>query len=230
MTTTSLTTEIGTSIPENLARLIGADITFGRLAAWTRLTEEQVANTYNVSRSPVREAIRLLERDGLIARSSRRGIWVAPLSLKDFDGVYACRIALEALAAEQAARSPHAASTRPAFDRLLTRLRTTLANGDTVGFFEADVEGSEIIYDLADNPTLRRLLLSLEKQALRYRYFAYQHSAEVTALSVNATRDIYARICEGDHARARALTETLIKDIWQSTREVLADFFSEKMP
>jgi len=217
--------DIARAIPDELARRLGEDIIFNRLPPDTRLTEEQVAATYGVSRSPVREAVRLLERDGLVRRSARRGFWVAPVSLTDFDEIYTCRIALEAIAAESAARSPRAPATQSHFNDLLGRLRSAQACGDARSFFDADVEGSELIYRLAANATLRRLLESLEKQALRYRFFAYAQSPEVIRLSVDGTAAIYDRICAGDAERARSLTAELIEGIWQKMRTIIGQSF-----
>ena len=213
--------DVARAIPDEVARRLGEDIIFNRLPPETRLTEEQVAATYGVSRSPVREAIRLLEHDGLVRRSARRGFWVAPVSLPDFDEIYTCRIALEAIAAESAARSPDARGACAMFDELLVRLRAAQAEGDTRGFFDADVEGSELIYKLAANATLRRLLASLEKQALRYRFFAYAQSPDVIRLSVDGTAMIYDRICAGDADGARTLTVDLISGIWQKMRPII---------
>jgi len=216
---------IARAIPDELARRLGEDIIFNRLQPETRLTEEQVAATYGVSRSPVREAVRLLERDGLVRRSARRGFWVAPVSLTDFDEIYTCRIALEAIAAESAARSACASQAQAHFADLLARLRAAQASGDARSFFDADVEGSELIYKLAANATLRRLLGSLEKQALRYRFFAYARSPEVILLSVEGTAEIYDRICAGDAERARSLTAELIEGIWQKMRPIIGHSF-----
>jgi DNA-binding GntR family transcriptional regulator len=217
--------EIVRAIPDEVARRLGEDIILNRLPPETRLTEEQVALTYGVSRSPVREAIRLLEHDGLVRRSARRGFWVAPVSLTDFDEIYSCRIALEAIAAASAAGSEKAAEARPQFDALLVRLRSAQSCGDARGFFDADVEGSELIYRLAANATLRRLLASLEKQALRYRFFAYAQSPEVIRLSVDGTATIYDRICAGDAEGARRLTAELIDGIWRKMRPIIQKSF-----
>lgn len=215
-------------IPEHIARLLGQEIISSRLAPSTRLTEEEVAASYGVSRSPVREALRLLERDGLVRRSARRGIWVAPLSLADFDEVYSCRVALEGVAAEGAAKSPDAAASREHFNRLLRRLRAAQFAGDSTALFEADVEGSDLIYSLAANLTLRRLLGTLEKQALRYRYFAYAQSPKIVQLSVETTAQIYDLICQGEAEPARELTEGLIRDIWRAIRPIVADGCAEE--
>src|SRR5262249_53065921 len=157
---------------EELAKLLQDEIIQGRLAPSVRLTEEEVAKRYGVSRSPVREALRLLERDGLVRKAARRGIWVAPLSTQDLDEVYACRIALEALAAEQAARSSDV-KLKQELAGILTAMQAAHRERDVESFFLHDVRGSKVIYALAGNATLNRLMSGLNKQALRYRYFAY---------------------------------------------------------
>lgn len=213
-------------IPDELAALLQEEIIYGRLPGSARLTEEMVAQRYGISRSPVREALRLLERDGLVLRTARKGIWVTPMSVKDFDEVYSCRVALESLAAERAAGSPD--------DRKKEELRETLrkmqdahGRGDVKEFFMQDVRGSGIIYELADSVTLNRLLGGLNKQALRYRFFAYERNAEMVALSFQMTGEIFDAIAERKAKRAKSLTETLIGDIWQGMRSTIADAFGK---
>jgi DNA-binding GntR family transcriptional regulator len=219
--------DIGKAIPEHLAELLEWEIISGGLAPSSRLTEEEVATTYGVSRSPVREGLRLLERDGLVRRSARRGIWVASLSLADFDEVYECRIALEALAAENAARSPDAAQADATFKALLLKLEEAHSQGDIPALFRADVEASKLIYHLTGNLTLQRLLTSLEKQALRYRYFAYAQSPKVVAMSLDGSRRIWSHICLGEAEHAQNLTSALIREIWLTMRPTIAAAFPE---
>ena len=191
----------------------------------TRLTEEEIALRYGVSRSPVREALRLLERDGLVSRAARRGIWVAPMALRDFDEVYTCRIPLEGIAASAAASRPPALKAR--YDGLLPDLKRAFAAGDARAFFLVDVQGSKLTYELADNATLSRLLASLEKQALRYRFLAYAREPGIIAMSARGTEEIWACIKAGRGAEARGLTESLIRDIWRAMRPVIAGLFGE---
>lgn len=214
-------TRLSLVIPEELARLLQEEIIAGRLAPATRLTEEDVAQTYGVSRSPVREALRLLERDGLVVKAPRRGIWVAPMTLKDFDEVYSCRIPLEALAAAEAASSSDTA-LKDELPGILAAMRAAQADGDVQRFFEADVRGSVVIYRLTDNTTLRRLLAGLEKQALRYRYLLYARESVAVRLSVEGTATIYEAIRAGDADRAKAETEALIGALWRDMRPAMA--------
>ena len=205
-------TSLSVVIPEELALLLQEQIVYGRLVPMTRLTEDELAKAYGVSRSPVREALRILERDGLVLKEPRRGIWVAPMTLSDFDEVYACRIPLEALAAAEAARSTDEA-LKGELPAILRTMRAAHLDGDVQGFFDADVRGSVIIYRLCGNATLCRLLARLEKQALRYRYLAYARETDIVRLSVEGTATIYDAILASDAARAKAETEGLIGTI-----------------
>jgi DNA-binding GntR family transcriptional regulator len=211
-------------IPEELAEILQAEIIHGRLTPESRLTEEEIALRYGVSRSPVREALRNLEADGLVVRAARRGIWVAPLSLRDLDEIYSCRISLEALAAEQAAKSPNM-QIKERLLQLLPAMRRAAEAGDVEEFFARDVDGSTLIYELADNATLNRLLRGLNKQALRYRYFAYSRQTSTVNLSMKGTDEILRAIATGQSAKARALTEALIASIWQEMRPALSETF-----
>ncbi len=211
-------------IPEELTEILQAEIIHGRLTPESRLTEEEIALRYGVSRSPVREALRNLEGEGLVVRAVRRGIWVAPLSLRDLDEIYACRISLEGLAAEQAAASDDL-RLKERLLQLLPAMRSAAERQDVEKFFAKDVEGSEIIYRLANNSTLNRLLRGLNKQALRYRYFAYSKRESTVSLSMAGTDRILKAIASSQARDARQMTEQLIEGIWREMRPVLQESF-----
>lgn len=212
------------AIPEVLRRQLEEEIVFGRLEPLARLTEEEVAARYGVSRSPVREALRLLEGDGLVHRAARRGIWVAPLSLRDFDEIYACRIPLEGLAAAGAAASGTAQDKAALLD-LLPGLWRAYEARDARAFFEVDIQASGLIYAMAGNATLSRLIASLGKQALRYRFFAYAREPKMLEMVAPGSRRLWSSIAEGDAEGARAGTESLIREIWQIMRAIIREHF-----
>jgi DNA-binding GntR family transcriptional regulator len=70
----------------------------GELAAGARLSQVQLASTFDMSRGPLREALRLLERDGLIVTVHQRMVRVSQVSMADLDELYALRIVNESLA------------------------------------------------------------------------------------------------------------------------------------
>ena len=75
----------------------------GDFPAGMRLTELQLADEMGVSRTPIREAIRNLEQEGLVVMIPRHGAYVADVSIHDINEVYEIRTALETLAAGLAA-------------------------------------------------------------------------------------------------------------------------------
>jgi len=218
--------KLSAGIADNLVAVLEQAIVFLDLAPNERLTEEEVAERYGVSRSPVRDALRSLERDGLVLREARKGIWVAPMSLRDFDEVYSCRIALEAIGAEQAARSTNFVLKEQLW-LVLDEMKRAREAGDARLFFTHDVRGSELIYEIADNVTLRRLLKGLEKQALRYRYYLYQLNRSVVDLSFDDTVRIFRAIVDGDVERSHVLQRDLIENIWRETRDAVRSEFGE---
>lgn len=223
------TYNLSAGIADNLASVLEEEIVTLGLEPEARLTEEDIAERYGVSRSPVRDALRTLEREGLVVRQARKGIWVAPMSLKDFDEVYMCRVALEALASEAAARSANTALKGELFT-VLDEMRQAREEGSARAFFAADVRGSAMIYELAENPTLRRLLQGLEKQALRYRFYLYKVAPDLVRLSFDETAEIMAAIREGRAEDAKRLSSDLIEQIWQSARGIIGEKFGETSP
>lgn len=202
-------------IAKDLCRVLEDEIVIGQLPPETRLVEEEVAKRYGVSRSPVREALRLLEQGGLVVREARRGIWVAPIARADLDEVYSCRVPLEGLAADQAARSrtpAHVQALRTAF----AEMEQAHDSGDTRAYFRSNVRLSEAIYAAAKNATLRRLLNGISQQAQRYRYLAYSKAPHLVELSLAGNRDVVDAIVRGDPARAREVTERLIRRAWET--------------
>jgi DNA-binding GntR family transcriptional regulator len=78
----------------------------GRYAAGQRLVEKRLGEEFDVSRTPVREALRMLESEGLVLSLPNKGSIVRPLTAQDIYEIYELRVRLESLAAERAARNP----------------------------------------------------------------------------------------------------------------------------
>jgi len=209
-------------IAKELARYLEEQIIFGNFAPRTRLVEEDIVRQHKVSRSPVREALRMLEQEGLAIRESRRGVRVSPISVTDLDEVYACRLVLEGLAAETAAKN-RTKQAVAAINAQLQDLEQALQRQDMSAFFRQNVRLSQAIYDASGSATLKRLLSSIGKQALRYRYIAYSRAPEMMQVSVAANRDIAQAIAHGRTRHARVLTEDVIQRSWQVIRGVIAE-------
>ena len=140
----------------------------GELKPGERLMEIALAERLGVSRTPVREAMRKLELEGLVVMIPRRGAQVANITEKDLNDVLEVRIALENLSIENAC----ARMTEEQLAQLLDAARAfekTMADGNLVKLAEADVAFHEVIYQASDNRRLNQVLNNLREQIYRYR-------------------------------------------------------------
>ena len=129
-------------------RLLDA-ICDGELAPETRLTQEDLALRFDVSRQPVLQALRLLKKDGFVIDAGRRGLMVAPLDGATILHVYEVRAVLDGLAARKAAL----AGAR--LDKsLITQGRKTVAGGKVGAMIDADANFHAQIYRASGNPML----------------------------------------------------------------------------
>ena len=83
-------------------------IIYGNIKPGDRLIEEKISEELQVSRSPIREAVRMLEKDGLLSVNKSGGVTVVEPTIEDYRNLYECRVEIESLAAYYAAerRSP----------------------------------------------------------------------------------------------------------------------------
>jgi len=218
----ALNLSLPVGLPQELARGLEDAIVFRDLTPGARLVEEEIAARFAISRSPVREAIRILEARGLVLREPRRGSRVTGLSRNDLDAVYACRIELEGLAAAAAAgaRSP---ADRECLDERIEWLAAARERGDDREFLRASMALSRAIHEASHNRTLIRLLSTLEPQAMRYRFLAYARAAELMDASIEGNRAVAAAIHAGDGDIASAATSHMIRHAWSIIGLVVDD-------
>ena len=127
-----------------------------------------MADKLGVSRTPIREAIRKLELEGLVLMIPRRGAEVAEITEKSLRDVLEVRGALEELAVELACER----ITEEGIEQLKVAAKefeAVLLNGDVTVIAEADVNFHDIIYLATENQRLIQLLYNLREQMYRYR-------------------------------------------------------------
>jgi DNA-binding GntR family transcriptional regulator len=205
----------------DIATELAQDIITLRLAPASRLIEEDVSARFGVSRSPVREAVRILEAEGLVQRMPRRGSIVAPMSLANLDAVYACRLPLEMLASAGTARHATPAVLKRLRDAYVA-MRRAHAKRDPAAAFLANRRLTDTLHAECGNDVLRRLISGIDKLALRYRYVSYGRSPSFLETTVGANSDLLDAIAARDEATATAITETLITESWRSLKALLA--------
>lgn len=143
-------------------------ILMGELAPGQRLMEIQLANQLGVSRTPIREAMRKLELEGLVVMIPRKGAQVAKISQKGLHDVLEVRNALENLAMElscQRITAEELASLRTALDDF----KSAVQKKDIPLLTQRDVALHDIIYAATKNDRLIAMLSNLREQMYRYR-------------------------------------------------------------
>ena len=140
----------------------------GELSPGERLMEIKLANELGVSRTPVREALRKLEREGLVITTARKGAEVAPINEKDLKEVLEIRKSLESLACQIASQKITPAQTEElaAMNSLIAQ---AIEANDTESITQVDIEFHEIIYTVTENQRLIDMLHQLKEHILRYR-------------------------------------------------------------
>ncbi|HET9000304.1 MAG TPA: GntR family transcriptional regulator [bacterium] len=129
----------------------------GRLETGQKLIEEDLAEQFKVSRTPVREAIRKLEIEGLVRYQSRRGVIVTGFSRQDIDEIYATREVLEGLAARLAAQ--HATDEELSeLGRLLEQINEASQANNFERAAQIHTQFDELLYRMGRNRRLVGIL------------------------------------------------------------------------
>ena len=164
----------------------------GVFAPGERLMEMQLAEEMGVSRTPVREAIRKLEIDGLIVMIPRRGTYVANISIKDINDVYEIRTALDELAAGLAAERMDAAGLAELKEHMMKTEQVMLA-GDYVKAVTVDTQFHDVIYRAARNERLMNMVNNLREQITGIRGISMRYPGRL-AETIKEHRQLVACI------------------------------------
>ena len=140
----------------------------GELAPGERLMEIQLAQKLGVSRTPIREAIRKLELEGLVLMIPRRGAEVARISEKSLKDVLEVRRSLEELAIELACQRMTEEDMQ-ALEEAQKAFKAAIDQGDAMKIAETDEAYHDVIYHSTRNKRLVQILNNLREQMYRYR-------------------------------------------------------------
>lgn len=141
------------SLGQQVADIVRQRIVRGDLKKGDRITEEGLAEEFQVSRGPVRDAITQLSFEKLVEVHKPRGVYVVGLDDDDVDQLYSLRSALEQLALQRAMRVGDDERWR-ASREAVSRMIAAADAGDHAAFLAADLDFHAEIYTLADHPRL----------------------------------------------------------------------------
>ena len=180
------------------------DILSGNYAPGEELKEATLGKQLGVSRTPVREAMRKLELEGLVVMIPRRGAQVANITEKDLNDVLEVRMALENLSIENACKKMTEEQLAE-LKKAAKVFEATMEEGNLVKLAEADVAFHEVIYQSSDNRRLNQVLNNLREQIYRYRV-EYLKEEETRKLLVKEHDEIYEAIRNRDVKTAQEIS------------------------
>lgn len=153
------------TVVEHVVKELRRLILCGELRPGERLIEERLTEQFGVSRPPLREALRILQRDGLVQTVARRGSVVMPLTADDVREIYSLRWALERLAIELAVPVTDRSRLQP-LHNAMNIMTAAAESGDPEAMVEAN---SAFHLALCAIPRHLRLLQTYESLSLQLR-------------------------------------------------------------
>lgn len=173
----------------------------GEMEPGERLMEIQLAQKLGVSRTPIREAIRKLELEGLVIMIPRKGAEVAHITEKDMRDVLEVRATLEELVVALACKN--------VTDEKLAELKaanklfeTAIVSKDVVNIVDADVHFHDIIYTMTNNARLIQIINNLREQMYRYR-LEYVKDARTHSILISEHNDIIKQLKDRNVEQAK---------------------------
>ena len=165
-------------LPDKIAEYIRNQIIQGKLKPGEKILEAQLADDLNISRTPIREAIRLLECEGFVELLPRRGAIVKEFSEKDLQDTVEVKACLETLVAELIIEKIN--------DKTISKLEAIIKNeekilnenksGDAIYKFLKELSRfHDTLIELCDNRQLVDLNIKIENHIKRYRFFYLNH-------------------------------------------------------
>lgn len=205
---------------EELRALLEEAIIKGELPPGTRLEEQELAARYKVSRTPVRETLRLLASSGLVEMRARQGAVVATLTIPKLSEMFQVMAELEGMCARLAARRASPERLAQMAESHRACVAAVKAN-EPEGFYDANRLFHEAIYAASSNQFLEEMTRSLRNRVSPYRrYVTYQPGRMVD--SIPEHEQVLDAIRKGDGETA----DRLMRDHVNILGDRFADFIS----
>ncbi len=188
----------------------------------TTLTEVSLAQQMNVSRTPVREALRLLEQENLVIIRQNRSAMVNGISAEDIRDIYSIRSELEGLAAQRAAERADNKEIA-ALSKLVQEMESILEDFDADKMLAADDAFHQTMYELSGSRMLGFVLSEMHVYASRIRKASMSRDGRAEH-TVNEHRAIYEAVLAHEPEKARDCARRHI----ELTTENIASLLNEK--
>lgn len=207
-----------------VADYLKAMIISGELKAGERINESTMSTTLAVSRTPLREAIKILQAEGLVEIKPNRGAWIKEQSIQDVSDTIALIVGLERMSAEAACEKT-SDSDISELEAMQTQMVQAFNEKDLMNYFKLNQKIHQKIIDCAGNRVLSRVYRMESLKVQRFRYVGNEipnrwaeaieeHEQILTALK-NREVGLLRELFKSHHLRG-----------WRSAREVLTNKYT----
>lgn len=211
------------TLAQEVEAYLGQMIIEGQLEPGVRLIPEELAKELKVSKSPVREAITLLEKEELVVRQARLGFFVADIDLRDIEEIYPIRATLNSLMVKFILEAGYSDQFIPTLKDIVRKKKELCDQNDIPAFFAQNVRFYEFLKESCPNKHLCNLINQLGRKVLRFRYIVHSqpgHSRRTTLLH----EEFVAALEKRDVEASMAITERIIF----LGLSVLRDYFNSR--
>ena len=218
------------SLPEQIAARLSERVVTGGYEPGRRIMEQAIAAEFAVSRGPVREALRILERDGLVTILPRRGAIVTNLSITEVKEIFDIRAMLnglrDRLIAEDSGRERVLEIVGPYVAQLTRAAKDSRRAQEYV---ETMAALNRVLTEACPSERLRTILESLARQTLRYAQIGLA-TAERRRQSAAHWQKLLQAIRKGDGENAERIARERVLDSRDAAMRALEEAEKEKEP
>lgn len=193
----------GKYLREQVYKKLKESILSGALKANSRLVEEKLAFSLGTSRTPIREAIQKLEKEGLVYKLPRGGYAVGGISEEDIDEVFGIRSILEGYAAYLAAQRITDEEIDE-LERLVRKGEEYLNAGDLESLVKLNTEFHEKLYKASKSKRLNSIISDLRDYIFRFRVYIFRYKS-LAEVSLRDHKEMIRLMREGNAKKVESL-------------------------
>lgn len=198
------------------------EILHGKIAPGTRMVETQLAERFETSRTPIREALSMLKNEGLIANSPGGGVTVKESSARDVMEVMGIRKVLEAYALDLAFNKLTVVDIMQ-LELYLKQARHFVAENDIKAVYEVNTKLHRFIIEKSGDKRLKEVIMGLRESILRYRLATLHYPG-----NINTSIENHTKILEAIKSGDKKLAKKYLHDDIDSALEVMLKVVEEE--
>jgi DNA-binding GntR family transcriptional regulator len=212
--------DIEQGLPETVSLLdkLRMAIYRGELAPAQRLVESELAQTYDTSRGAVREALALLQNEGLVTRQRNRSAWVRPITIEEAIEILECRGVVEGMCAAKAAAQATKADHED-LRKMAGEMVDAVKNGDVLTDSRVSDQVHAKIREIAGQQTAAGIIDRLRHQGVRYQFHVSLLPGRL-AQGAKEHLEIIDAVIAGDPATAEQLTRDHFATVIDALRQL----------